>query len=82
MRFDGRTGDTCANGRQLTSLDFVPNHPSWGPSNFIAFDSRGASSDIYILALGDGSSTPVVYDLPIASRTSAIRYRSIEPLRV
>jgi Tol biopolymer transport system component len=63
VRFDGRTGDTCANGRQLTSVDFVPSHPSWSPSNLIAFHSRGASSDIYIVALGDGTSTPVVYNL-------------------
>jgi Tol biopolymer transport system component len=63
VRFDGRTGDTCANGRQVTSLDFIPSRPSWGPSNLIAFDSQETSSDIYILALGDGSSTPLVYDL-------------------
>jgi WD40-like Beta Propeller Repeat len=63
VRFDGTTGDTCQNGAQLTNLDFWPHQPAWGPPGYIAFDGGNTVTDVYLLALGDGTSAPAVCNL-------------------
>jgi Tol biopolymer transport system component len=60
VRFDGSTGDTCANGTQLTNIGFWPHHPAWGPPGYVAFDGGTGTTDIYLLVLGNGTTAPAV----------------------